>query len=64
MTISELAMNWIVNDTTGEFCNRQITIDEATAFIENMDPDVLEDLTEDITPEAFMEAWNDIVEEE
>lgn len=63
MTISELAMNWIINDTTGEFCNRQITIDEATAFIENMDPDILEDLT-DITPKAFMEAWNDIMEEE
>lgn len=64
MTISELAMNWITNDTTGEFYNRQITLDEATAFIESMDPDILEDLTEDITPEAFMEAWNDIVEEE
>jgi len=64
MTIKELALELILNDRTGDYCNRKITAEEATSFISWMDPDVLEYLTEDITPEAFMEAWNDIVEEE
>ena len=64
MTIKKLALELILNDRTGDYCNRKITAEEATNFISWMDPDVLEDLTEDITPEAFMEAWNDIVEEE
>lgn len=64
MTIKELALEWIRNDRTGDYCNRKITAEEATNFVNCMDPDILEDLTENITPEAFMEAWNNIVEEE
>jgi len=62
MTVSELAMNWIINDRTGDYCHRKITLDEATWSIEHMDPDTLEDIEEDLTPEAFMEAWNDIID--
>ena len=64
MTVKELAINWIINDMTGSYYHRKITIDEATAFIEHMDPDTIESLTECIDPEAFMEAWNDFIEEE
>lgn len=63
MTVSELALNWIINDRTGDYCHQKITLDEATWSIEHMDPDALEDLEEDLTPKAFMEAWNDIIEE-
>lgn len=64
MTIKELALEWIQNDRTGDYCNRKITAEEATNFVNWMDPDVLETLTEDITPKAFMDAWNSIIEEE
>lgn len=56
MTISELAMNWIENaDTTPDI----IDLDTATQYISWMDPD--SDLPEDLTPETFMEAWNEII---
>lgn len=62
MTVSELALNLITNDRTGNYCHRKITIDEATWIIEHMDPDTIEDIEEDLTPEAFIEAWNDIID--
>jgi hypothetical protein len=56
MTIRELAQNWIENaDTTPE----EITTETAAEYIGWMDKD--SDLPEDLTPEAFAEAWNDIV---
>jgi len=56
MTIKELAMNWIENaDTTpGE-----ITAEQAAEYISWMDPDT--DLPEDLTPEAFAAAWNEVI---
>lgn len=58
MTIRELAQNWIENDRDGEYSRRMITVDEAAQFIGWM-----EEKPEDITPEAFAAAWNDIVSE-
>ena len=62
MTIKELAINWIDNDRTGDYC-RPITIDEAEQFIGWMDEDTIDSLDEDITPDKFMEAWNDCISE-
>ena len=55
MTIKEIAMNWIENaDTTPDI----IDIEMAEQYISWMDP---EQIPEDMTPEAFMNAWNDII---
>lgn len=57
MTIRELAQNWIENardDIPGT-----ITVEQAAQYISWMDPD--DDLPEGLTPEAFSEAWNDII---
>lgn len=55
MTIKEIAMNWIENaDTTPDI----IDIETAEQYISWMDP---EQIPEDMTPEAFMNAWNDII---
>lgn len=56
MTVKELAMNWIENaDTTPG----KITVEQAEEYIGWMDRDT--DLPEDLTPETFAEAWNEIV---
>jgi len=56
MTIRELAKNWIDNaDTTPGM----IDLKTAAQYIDWMDKD--EDLPEDLTPESFMEAWNDTI---
>ena len=56
MTIRKLALNWIEHaDNTPT----EIDLDTASAYIGWMDPET--DLPEDLTPEAFMEAWNDII---
>lgn len=56
MTIRELAQNWIENaDTTPE----EITTETAAEYIGWMDKD--SDLPEGLTPEAFAEAWNNII---
>ena len=56
MTIKELAQNWIEHaDTTP----RLISTDTAAEYISWMDPDT--DLPEDLTPESFAAAWNDII---
>jgi hypothetical protein len=58
MTIRELAMNLIEHaDETPSV----IDLDRATEIIGWLDPD--SDLPEDLTPEAFMEAFNDIIHE-
>ena len=62
MTLKELAINWIENDRTGEYC-REITIDDAAALVGYMDPDVLESIEEAPTPRAFMDAWNSVIRE-
>ena len=62
MTIRELAQNWMENDTTGEYYDRKITLEEAETLVGYMDPDTLEDLDEEMTPEKFMAAWNDLIE--
>lgn len=61
MTIEELAQNWMENDRTGDYYGREITLDEAKDLVSYMDPDVLADLDEQITPEKFMDAWNSLV---
>lgn len=61
MTIRELAQGMIENDRTGDYYDRDITLEEASDFISWMDPDT--ELPEDLTPEALMDAWNDIVRE-
>lgn len=62
MTLKELALNWIENDRTGEYC-REITIDDAAVLVGYMDLDVLESIEEKPTPHAFMNAWNSIIRE-
>jgi hypothetical protein len=56
MTIGELAMSWIENANTTP---TEITVDDAAQFIGWMDRDT--DLPKDLTPEAFADAWNDII---
>lgn len=56
MTIRELALNWIEH---ADGTPTEIDLDTASTYISWMDPDV--GLPEDLTPEAFMEAWNDII---
>lgn len=60
MTIRELAQNWLENDRTGDY-SRKITLEEAANFVDSMDQDTLDELDEGITPELFMEAWNELV---
>lgn len=56
MTIYELALNYIEHaDTAPE----EIDIHRAAELICWMDPDT--NLPEDLTPENFRDAWNDIV---
>lgn len=62
MTIKELAQNWIENDRTGDY-EREITLDEAAIFVGYMDSDYVSDLDEEITPEKFRDAWNDVIRE-
>ena len=58
MTIRELALNLIEHaDTTPEV----IDLDRAAELISWLDPD--SDLPEDLTPDALMDAWNDIIRE-
>lgn len=61
MTIKELAQNWMENDRSGDWYNREMTEEDAERFIGYMDPETLEELDEVITPEAFAEAWNDLI---
>ena len=62
MTIKELALNWIENDGTGDYCDREITLEEATNFVGCMDSDTLDELDEEITQEKFRDAWNEIID--
>lgn len=56
MTIRDLALNLIEHaDEAPEI----IDLDRAAELISWMDPE--SDLPEDLTPEAFMDAWNDII---
>lgn len=56
MSIYELALNLIEHaDETPE----EIDLNRAAEIIGWLDPD--SDLPEDLTPEAFMAAWNDII---
>ena len=56
MTIRELATNLIEHaDTTPDV----IDLDTAKDYISWMDPDT--DLPEDLSPETFMDTWNDII---
>lgn len=59
MTTYELALNWIehADETPGI-----IDLETAAQYIGWMDPDT--DLPEDLTPESFMEAWNEIINKE
>lgn len=61
MNIKELAKNWIENDRTGNY-QRKITLSEAETFIGYMDPDT--DIPEDLTPDTFINAWNELIEED
>ena len=56
MTIRELVLNLIehADETPGT-----IDLARSAEIIGWLDPDT--DLPEDLTPESFMEAWNDIV---
>lgn len=56
MTIRDLALNLIQHaDTAPE----AIDLDRAAEIISWLDPDT--DLPENLTPDAFMAAWNDII---
>ena len=56
MTIMELAQNWIEN---ADDTPTRISVERAAEYIGWMDPD--SDLPEDLTPEAFADAWNRII---
>lgn len=57
MTIKELAMNWIENADVSPV--PEITAETAEQYISWMDSDT--DLPDDLTPEAFADAWNSII---
>lgn len=57
MTVRELAQNWIENADVSPV--PEIDIETAKQYISWMDHDT--ELPEDLTPENFMNAWNDIV---
>lgn len=59
MTIHDLALNLIEHSDV--FPVPEISEETAAEYISWLDPDT--DLPEDLTPEAFAEAWNDIVRE-
>lgn len=61
MSIKELARNWMENDETGDYAGRKITLEDAETLIGYMDDDTLNNLDETITPEKFMEAWNELI---
>lgn len=56
MTIHELALNLIEH---ADETPTEIDLDRAAELIGWLDPD--SDLPEDLTPEAFMAEWNDII---
>lgn len=56
MTISELALNLIEH---ADMTPGIIDLDTAKTLIGWMDPET--NLPENLTPESFMEAWNDII---
>ena len=56
MTVKQLAINWIENADTVPV--PEIDIETARQYVSWMDPDTV---PEDITPEAFMAAWNDVI---
>lgn len=58
MTIRELALNLIehADDTPGK-----IDLNRASELISWLDPD--SGLPEDLEPTAFMDAWNEIIQE-
>jgi len=58
MTIRELATNLIEHaDDTRDLV--EIDLDRAAQLVGWLDPE--SDLPEDLTPEAFMEVWNDLI---
>lgn len=57
MTVKELAMNWIEN---ADVSPERISAETAAEYIGWMDPD---NLPEDLTAEAFADAWNEILDE-
>lgn len=59
MTIRELALNLIEHADTSPV--EKIDLDRSAEIIGWLDPD--SGLPEDLTQEAFMEAWNDIIQE-
>lgn len=56
MTIKEVAENWILNADTSDLT--PIDIKTARQYVSWMDPD---QTPEDMTPEAFMNAYNSLV---
>lgn len=56
MTIHELALNLIEH---ADETPTEIDLDRAAELIDWLDPD--SDLPADLTPEAFMTEWNDII---
>lgn len=58
MTIRELALNLIEH---ADEAPTEIDLDRSAEIIGWLDPDT--DLPENLTPDAFMAAWNDIVHE-
>ena len=58
MTIKELALNLIEH---ADETPTKIDLDRAAEIIGWLDPD--SNLPEDLTPEAFMEAFNEIISE-
>ena len=61
-SIHDLALNWIHNADSSDIV--EIDLETAAKYVSWMDSDINDTLQEDITPEKFMEAWNDLIREE
>lgn len=61
MTLKDLVQNLIENDRTGDYYDREITVDEAAQFIGYLDDETIDAVSDEVTPEAFSAVWNEIV---
>lgn len=60
LTLEGLVRNWAENDSTGDYAGRKITLEEASDLVSYIDQETLDALGETITPERFMQIWNEV----
>lgn len=57
MSMQEFVENWYIASDI----DTQITLDQAIAFLDVLTPDQLATIEGEVTPEEFMELWNEII---